>query len=127
MKVFSSLLPLFAAVSARAVDAAPAGPAPQGGGLVSFAPLLMIGVLFYFLLLRPQQKQAREQKMMIDALKKGDKILTSGGMYGTVVGIKGKVLEVKISDEVKVLIARSAVTQVVQGDPAVEIPEVVAK
>jgi preprotein translocase subunit YajC len=87
----------------------------------------MIGVLFYFLLLRPQQKQAKELKSLLDSLKKGDRILTQGGLYGTVVGIKGKVLEVKIADEVKVLIARPSVSQVVQGDPAVETPEVVAK
>jgi preprotein translocase subunit YajC len=120
MKRLSALLMFFVPLSAFA-----AGSAPQGGGLVSFAPLLMIGVLFYFLLLRPQQKQAKELKSLLDSLKKGDRILTQGGLYGTVVAIKGKVLEVKISDEVKVLIARPAVTQVVQGDPAVETPEIV--
>ncbi len=105
----------------------PAGAAPATPGLAGFMPIVLIMVLFYFLLIRPQQKQAKEQQRMVDALKKGDQVLTQGGLYGTISAIKGKVLEVKISDEVKVLLARSAVTQVVQGDPTAETPEVVSK
>lgn len=102
------------------------GPAPTGG-LASFAPLAVIMVLFYFLLIRPQQKQAKEQQKMIDALKKGDRVLTNGGLYATVVALKGKTLEVKLNEDVKVLISRAAVSQVVEGDPTAETPEVVSK
>ena len=106
---FLSVQPLWAA----------AGPA-QGGGLMTFAPLIAIVGIFYFLLIRPQQKQAKEHARMVNELKRGDRILTQGGLYGTVHAVKGKVIEVKISEETKVLIAKSFVTQVVQGDPAAE-------
>jgi preprotein translocase subunit YajC len=117
-------LPTFVLL-ATAATARAEGPAAGPGGLASFAPLAIIMVLFYFLLIRPQQKQAKDQQKMIDALKKGDRVLTSGGLYATVVALKGKALEVKLNDEVKVLLARSAVSQVVEGDPAAETPEVV--
>ena len=64
---------------------------------------------------------------MLDAIKKGDRVLTQGGLYATVVAVKGKALEVKLNDEVKVLLSRASVTQVVEGDPAAETPEVVSK
>jgi preprotein translocase subunit YajC len=108
--VFLSVQPLWAA------SAAPG----QGGGLMTFAPLIAIVGIFYFLLIRPQQKQAKEHTRMVNELKRGDRILTQGGLYGTVHAVKGKVLEVKISEETKVLIAKSFVTQVVQGDPVAE-------
>jgi preprotein translocase subunit YajC len=123
MKLIPSSLFLLAPLAAHADGAAPSGP----GGLASFAPLAVIMVLFYFLLIRPQQKQAREQQRMLDSIKKGDRVLTQGGLYATVSAIKGKAIELKLSEEVKVLAARSAVTQVVQGDPAAEVPEVVSK
>jgi hypothetical protein len=63
---------------------------------------------------------------MLDALKRGDQVLTQGGLYGTVQAIKGKVVELKISDDVKVQINRGYIAQVVQGDPAAVEPEVVA-
>ncbi len=108
--VFLSVQPLWA------VSAGPS----QGGGLMTFAPLIAIVGIFYFLLIRPQQKQAKEHARMVNELKRGDRILTQGGLYGTVHAVKGKVLEVKISEETKVLIAKSFVTQVVQGDPVAE-------
>jgi preprotein translocase subunit YajC len=100
--------------------AAPAGPAPSGG-LMTFAPLLAILGIFYFLLIRPQQKQAKEHQRMVNELKRGDRILTQGGLYGTVQAVKGKVIEVKISEDTKVLIDKSYVAKVVQTDPAAEI------
>lgn len=100
--------------------AAPSGGAPSGG-LMSFAPLLAILGIFYFLLIRPQQKQAKEHQRMVNDLKRGDRILTQGGLYGSVQSVKGKVIEVKISEETKVLIDKSYVAKVVQNDPASEI------
>ena len=98
-------------------------PVKTGGGLMSFFPLVLVGVIMYFLLIRPQQKQARQQRNMVDALKRGDRILTQSGFYATVVAVKGKVLEVKLNDDVKVLLNKSAVTQVLSGDPAQEPEE----
>jgi preprotein translocase subunit YajC len=106
-------------LSVQPLWAETAGPA-QGGGLMTFVPLIAIVGIFYFLLIRPQQKQAKEHTRMVNELKRGDRILTQGGLYGTVHAVKGKVIEVKISDETKVLMAKSFVTQVVQGDPATE-------
>lgn len=116
MKFFAFAL---AFLSVQPLWAAATGPA-QGGGLMTFAPLIAIVGIFYFLLIRPQQKQAKEHARMVNELKRGDRILTQGGLYGTVHAVKGKVIEVKISEETKVLIAKSFVTQVVQGDPAAE-------
>lgn len=108
--IFLSVRPLWAASEGSA----------QGGGLMTFAPLIAIVGIFYFLLIRPQQKQAKEHARMVNELKRGDRILTQGGLYGTVQSVKGKVIEVKISEETKVLMAKSFVTQVLQGDPAAE-------
>jgi preprotein translocase subunit YajC len=109
---------MFTAASAHAEPAASAPGA--GGGLMQLAPFLVIFVIFYFFLIRPQQKQAKEQKKMIENLKRGDRVLTQGGLYGTVTAVKGKVLELKISGDVKVFVARAAVTEIVPGDPAQE-------
>ena len=106
-------------LSVQPLWAASAAPG-QRGGLMTFAPLIAIVGIFYFLLIRPQQKQAKEHARMVNELKRGDRILTQGGLYGTVHAVKGKVIEVKISEETKVLIAKSFVTQVVQTDPVAE-------
>lgn len=84
------------------------GPAPQGGqggtaGLFgSLIPLILIFVIFYFLLIRPQQKRSKEHKQMTENLKKGDKVITSGGVYGVIEGIGTNTVTVKIAENVKV-------------------------
>lgn len=84
------------------------GPAPQGGQggaggmLTSLLPLVLIFVIFYFLLIRPQQKKAKDHKQMIENLKKGDKVITSGGIYGVVENVGSNTLTLKISENVKV-------------------------
>jgi preprotein translocase subunit YajC len=105
------------------LSAAPAWAAPApaaGGGFLNFVPILAVVAIMYFLLIRPQQKKAKEQQAIIDALKRGDRILTHSGIYATVVAVKGKVLEVKLNEDVKVLMSKSAVAQVVATDPALE-------
>jgi len=89
---------------------------PGTGMFTSFFPLILIFVIFYFLLIRPQQKKMREHQKMLSALKKGDHILTNGGIYGTIVNIKGNILEVKITEETKIQLARSAVAEVVSSE-----------
>jgi len=84
----------------------PAQPSP----ILSFLPLIAIFGIFYFLVIRPQQKQAREHQKMLDALKKGDRVLTTGGLYGVIIGLRGPELDLKVADNVKVVIARSAVS-----------------
>jgi preprotein translocase subunit YajC len=74
----------------------------QGGGLLSFLPLVLIFVIFYFMLIRPQQKKAKEHKSMLENLKKGDKVVTSGGEYGVIEEVKTNTVVVKIAENVRV-------------------------
>jgi preprotein translocase subunit YajC len=97
------------------------GPNPQagqgqGGGLISFLPLVLIFVIFYFLLIRPQQKRAKEHKAMIDNLKKGDKVILSGGEYGVVEEVRQNTVTVKISENGRVKYGKSFVTAIRQED-----------
>lgn len=93
------------------------GPAPQGGagqggagGLIgSLIPLVLIFVIFYFLLIRPQQKRAKEHKNMIDNLKKGDKIITSGGIYGIIESVGTNTVTIKAGENVKMKLGKSYV------------------
>ncbi len=85
-----------------------AGNAPAGGGaeaiLVQFMPLILMFVVFYFLLIRPQQKKAKEHKSMLDALKKGEHIVTNSGMLARIVDIDGDVLVIDLGKtEAKIL------------------------
>ena len=78
------------------------------GGIGQFIPLILIFVIFYFFLIRPQQKKAKEHKLMVEGLKRGDKVITSGGIVGTVERIiDNEKVEVNISENVNVEIARS--------------------
>lgn len=94
--------------------------APQGIGamLSSFMPLILIFVIFYFLLIRPQQKKAKEHKEMLDNIKKGDKVVTSGGIYGFVDAIEGDIVTLKIGikDDVKIKIGRSYIAGLRTGE-----------
>lgn len=92
---------------------------PAQNPIMSLVPMIAIFAIFYFLLIRPQQKQVKEHQKMLQNLKKGDKILTTGGLYGTIVGLKGDDLEVKFSETVKLYVARSAVQKlIVEGELA---------
>ena len=77
-------------------------------GIGQFIPLILIFVIFYFFLIRPQQKKVKDHKAMVEALKRGDKIITSGGILGTVERIiDNEKVEVKISDNVNVEVVRA--------------------
>jgi preprotein translocase subunit YajC len=86
---------------------------PAPNPLINLAPIVAIFVIFYFLLIRPQQKQQQEHDALLKNLKTGDKVLTTGGLYGTITGFKGDDLEVQFSQTVKLTLARSAVARVV--------------
>ena len=88
------------------------GGSGQGGGITAFLPLVLIVVVFYFLLIRPQQKRQKEQKTMISSLRKGDKVVTNSGMFGTIVGIdeqENKVV-LKVAENVKIEFLRSSIS-----------------
>ena len=88
---------------AYAMGTSPQGGAGQGpvGMIGSLIPLVLIFVIFYFLLIRPQQKKAKEHKAMLESLKKGDKIVTSGGIYGVIEAVGANTVTVKIGENVK--------------------------
>ncbi len=86
---------------------------PAPNPLINLAPIAAIFAIFYFLLIRPQQKQQKEHERMLKDLKIGDKVLTTGGLYGTITGFKADDLEVQFSQVVKLTLARSAVARVV--------------
>jgi len=84
--------------------------APAGSGILAFLPFILIGVVFYFLILRPQTKQRKNHESVIAGLKKGDKILTRGGLYGKIVNFQGKndnKIVIDAGSGVKLNVARS--------------------
>ena len=96
-------------------DAWAEGPAPAagsaaGGGLVGFLPLIIIFIIFYFLLIRPQSKRAKEHRAMVDALAKGDEVVTNGGIVGRITQVADVYATVEIADNVSVKIQRTAIT-----------------
>jgi preprotein translocase subunit YajC len=93
------------------------GAAASGGsgGFASFIPLILMFVIFYFLLIRPQQKKTKEHKQMIDNLKTGDRIITSGGLHGRVTGVSESTLTVEIAEKVRVKVNRGSVSAITQG------------
>ena len=93
------------------------GGAPGGqgqGGFGTFVPLILMFVIFYFLLIRPQQKKSKEHKSMIESLKKGDRIITTGGHHGRNTGITDTTMTVEIADKVRVKVNRSNVAGLTQ-------------
>ena len=80
------------------------------GGIMAFLPLVIIMGIFYVLLILPAQRRQKKTQEMINALKNGDKVITSGGILGTIVGLEGETIQLRIADQVKVKILRSAVT-----------------
>lgn len=72
-------------------------------------PLLVVLAIFYFLLILPAQKQRKKAAAMLAALKTGDKVVTNGGIYGTIVGLRDEVVQLRIADQVKIEVARSAI------------------
>ena len=90
--------------------------AGTGSLLISMLPILLIFVIFYFFIIRPQNKKQKETDKMIAALKKGDKVVTIGGIHGTVAQTKEKTIIVKVDDNAKIEFSRSAIASVtVQG------------
>lgn len=101
---------MFEVATAYAMGAAPQG--AEGGAmgmLAQFAPLVVMFAIFYFLLIRPQQKRAKEHKAMLDGLKNGDQVVTTGGLIGRITHIEGDILTIDLG-ETKVKVGRGYVT-----------------
>ena len=97
----------FLIASAYAQDAA-----PQGGGLMGFLPLIIIFVIFYFLLIRPQMKRAKEHKQLIAALSKGDEVVTNGGLLGRIRDVGETFITLELSENTVVKVQKHAVSSV---------------
>ncbi|MDK2835573.1 MAG: preprotein translocase subunit YajC [Thermosediminibacterales bacterium] len=81
--------------------------------LKQFGPLILIFVIFYFLLIRPQQKRDKQRREMLASLKEGDTVITVGGFYGKILNIKDDVITLELGDKLKVKVTRSAIGNVI--------------
>mgnify|MGYP000551368394 CR=1 FL=1 len=84
-----------------------------GSPFGSLLPLFLIFIIFYFLLIRPQQKRDKEHKKMLAKLKKGDNVITTGGIYGVITQVKPDTVELKIDENTKIQLLKSAISQVI--------------
>ena len=93
----------------------------DGSGIGQFIPLILIFVIFYFFLIRPQQKKVKEHKTMVEGLKRGDKVITSGGIIGTIDRvIDNDKVEVEIAENVKVEIVKATGIQALLNTPEIK-------
>ena len=96
-----------------ALMASPQG-GDAGGGMISTVIMFaLIIFIFYFMIIRPQNKRQKERQKMLEAMKKGDKVVTSGGLHGKIVGMEDKTVLVEIADNVKVKVEKSAVSAII--------------
>lgn len=100
-----------------------AGAAGGSGGFASFVPLILMFVIFYFLLIRPQQKKTKEHRQMIDNLKTGDRIVTAGGIHGRITGVAENALTVEIAEKVRVKVNRGSVSALMQTTAPAAAPK----
>ena len=90
-----------------------AEPAP-GEGLLRLAPIPLFILIFYFLLIRPQQKRLKAHQALVSALKKGDKVVTGGGIYGTVRDVSEETVNIEVADNVRIKVKRSTITSLAE-------------
>ncbi|MBI2357378.1 MAG: preprotein translocase subunit YajC [Deltaproteobacteria bacterium] len=95
------------------------GQAPSGPSqLVSFIPLILVFLIFYLLLIRPQQRKVKEQREMLGKLKKNDEVMTSGGIYGKVVALSDTVVTLEVAPNVRIRVSRPQIAALVKGEKA---------
>lgn len=119
MDILNAIIPSAIAQDAAAV--APNAGSAGSAGFASFIPLVLMLSVFYFLLIRPQQKKMKEHKAMVEALRRGDKVVTSSGMMGTVYKIDADtgVIQVEVAEDVVIKFVKSAITEVLsKPEPA---------
>ncbi len=91
--------------------------APPPPAWMSWFPVVFMVAVFYFLLIRPQMKQRKEHQVMLDSIKKGDRIVTQGGLIATVLNVSPSIVDIKINEETKAQIKRSAVAEIFRDTP----------
>jgi len=85
----------------------------QGGGLGAFLPLIIIFAIFYFLLIRPQQRKSKQHKQVLASLKKGDRVVSSGGLHGVITGLTDDIVTLEISPKVRVKVSRGYIAGII--------------
>ena len=99
----------------------------QGGGLMAYLPFILILAIMYFLMIRPQAKRQKQKQRMLEALKKGDRVVTIGGIHGTVSGLKGKdkkIVNLKVSNNTNISLNRSAISGLVNKVDDTEVESI---
>jgi preprotein translocase subunit YajC len=104
--------PMISTIFFLAQQTAPGGTAPQPDLLQTLLPFLFMGVIFYFLLIRPQQKRQKQHQQLMASLKTGDRVVTSSGIHGLIANVKETTFLLKVADNVKIEIDKSAVAGV---------------
>jgi preprotein translocase subunit YajC len=98
-------------------QAQPAAPTPgPGGGFGFFVPFIFIFIIMYFMLFRPQKKRQQEQQRLIASLKTGDRVVTNGGIHGLIANVKETTVMLKVADNVKIELEKSAITNVLKTE-----------
>ncbi|WP_035252997.1 preprotein translocase subunit YajC [Desulfatiglans anilini] len=90
----------------------------QGGGFGAFIPLILMFVIFYFLLIRPQQKKAKQHKQLLASIKRGDRVVSAGGLHGVVTGLADDAVTIEIAPKVRVKISRGSVAGIIGRESA---------
>ena len=108
---------MFHFILAQAQSTAPAGnPATPGGGIGFFIPLTLMLVIMYFVMIRPQTKRQQELKRLVSSLKTGDRVVTNAGIHGLISNVKDTTVLLKVADNVKIEIEKSAVATVLKSE-----------
>ena len=102
---------MFTLAFAQETQAAAGAAQTQASPLMSLMPIALIFVIFYFLLIRPQKKQQQQHAKMVSELKKNDEVVTSGGMYGTIVNIQDDIVTLRVDDNTRVKMQRSSISR----------------
>lgn len=89
------------------------GAGAQGGGFGAFVPLIIMFAIFYFLLIRPQQKKAKDHRELLGSLKKGDRVVSSGGLHGLITGLADDIITMEIAPKVRVKVSRGSISGVI--------------
>ena len=97
----------------------PATGAPQQNGIIAFLPMVLLVVVFYFILIRPQQKRAKELAKLIESVKSGDRVGTASGIIGTVISVKDKIVTLRSADS-KLEVSKGAITEILESGKTTE-------
>ena len=100
---------------AQAQTASPGGGASSGGGFNLFVPLIFFLIIFYFILIRPQSQRQKQQQQLMNALKTGDRVVTNSGIHGLIANVKESTVIVKVADNVKIEMEKSAIASVLKS------------